>query len=326
MNVGFLVFDKALITGVSLAAEMMLSASKLRSRQQIKKDPLEVKVVGICEALAQSAGVTLQPDVLMDDCEQLDLLILPPLWGNPFPVMARAPKVAPWLVSQYTGGASIMATGTGVCWLAESGLLDGQVATTHWYFFEKFRRYYPSVSLNSQASITESNGLYCTGSINSQTEMVLYFIRLWYGEKIVGVIEKHFSHEISFSDQQPFYQVGGGMQFDEAIAQVLDWIKRELSREITAANMAQVANMSLRTFNRKFKQQVGLTPNHYLQKIRMEEAKVLLRDPGLNQTDVAQLIGYRDTHHFSRKFSQFFQLRPRQYRQMVRAKQFNTMG
>ena len=93
---------------------------------------------------------------------QLDLLVVPPMWGNPFPVLGKYHELVPWLIKQYVGGAKLVATGTGVCWLAETGLLDDGVATTHWYFLEKFRQHYPQVRLNSQATITESNQIYCT--------------------------------------------------------------------------------------------------------------------------------------------------------------------
>lgn len=325
LKVGFVFHDKALITGIALAAEMLNSAAGLRNKNAQKQAPLQIQLIaGQPGIQVVSAGLRLQPDINFDDAAQMDILILPPMWGNPFPVLAKASYLKPWIVQQYEGGAKILATGTGVCWLAECGLLEHQVATTHWYFYQKFLQRYPNVKLNRRASITEANGLYCAGSINSQSEMILYFIAELYGQKIANIIETHFSHEISKSGSQPFYQLGGQLQFDESIALAQDWMKSHLSENVTAKEVAAVCQLSLRTFNRRFKEQVGEPPHQYLLRIRMQNAKTLLRDLGLTIQDVAELVGYRDPYHFSCKFKLQFNMTPKQYREMVKAKSFKA--
>jgi len=324
MKLGFLFYERALVTGVSLAADMLSSAAQLREREARKADPMQIQLIGIDnEPLLQQSGLKLQADVCMSACQQLDLLILPPMWGKPQPVLSKYPQVSDWLIRQYQGGADIMATGTGVCWLAQSGLLDEQVATTHWYFFDKFSELYPKVRLNRQATVTEANGLYCTGSINSQTEMVLYFIHQLFGAKVTKVIEQHFSHEISFEGELPFYREGGQLQFDESIAFSLDWINNNLSSDLTAKHLAQISKLSLRTFNRKFKQQVGESPNQYVQKKRIQEAQKLLRDLSLAMGDIAHLTGYKNASYFSQAFKAHLDMLPSEYRAMVRAKGFS---
>ncbi len=324
MNIGFVLYPRALITGVSLAAEMLSSAASLRSRHQQREKPFEIKIVAPSLTPPNvAAGLKLQPDTTFDDMNTFDIVILPPMWGNPLASVRQTPEIIPWLKHQYQQGAQLVATGTGVTWLAETGLLNNQVATTHWYYYEKFAARYPKITLNRQASITEANGLFCTGSINSQSEMILYLIAENFGQKIAGIIETHFGHEISKSSQQPFYQIGGQVQFDESIALAQDWMKRHLSKPITAQNVADHCGLPLRSFNRKFKDQVGESPHQYLQKIRMETAQQLLRDFGMSVQDVAEQVGYKDSYHFSTRFRQQFSITPSQYRRMVKAKIYN---
>ncbi|KLV03385.1 AraC family transcriptional regulator [Photobacterium aquae] len=324
-NVAFLLYDRALITGVSLAAEMLSSASRLRTRSQQKQKPLNITVVGpSLEPMAASAGLRLQPDTTYDNEQSFDTVILPPMWGNPLQSVRRHPEIIRWLQQQYQKGANLVATGTGVVWLAETGLLNHLVATTHWYYYDNFSQRYPKVILNRKASITEANGLYCTTSINSQSELILYFIAQAYGQKIAVTIETHFGHEISKTNHQPFYQIGGQIQFDESIALAQDWMKRNLSQNITAQSTAEHCQLPLRTFNRKFKDQVGETPHKYLQRLRMETAQQLLRDVGMSIQDVAEQVGYQDPHHFSTRFQQHFQMTPTQYRRVVKAKIYNA--
>lgn len=321
MKIAFVLYPRALITGISLAAEMLSSAASLRPKQDQRSKPVSISVVA--ESLSPPAvksGLRLQPDLTLKASGQFDFVILPPIWGNPISALKQCPGLVPWLTHQYQQGAKIIATGTGVCWLAETGLLDQQVATTHWYYYDKFAARYPDVVLNRQASITVANGLYCTVSINSQSELILYLIREHFGQSVAKTVETHFGHEISQSDQQPFYQIGGEVQFDESIALAQDWLKRNLSRPITAKDVAEQCSLPLRTFQRRFKTQVGQTPHEYLQSLRMEAAQILLRDFGLSVQDVAEQVGYRDAHHFSTRFQQQFTLSPSQYRHMVKAK------
>ena len=323
MKIGFVLYDKALVTGISLAAEMLSGASRLRDRKAQHQDPLEIKLISTTlEAKSLTAGLRLQPDLTFS-CEQdFDLVIFPPMWGNPLVPIIKHPEIIPWLHQQYNKGAKILSTGTGVCWLAEAGLLDGLPATTHWYFYDQFSQQYPQVKLNRQASITAANGLYCAGSINSQSEMMLFLINEMFGKKIASVIENHFSHEISRTQQQPFYQVGGQVQFDESIALAQDWMQRNMAKAITNQRVADVCQLPLRTFNRRFKEQVGQTPNQFLLTLRLETAQVLLRDVGLTMYDVAEQVGFRDTYYFNKKFQQHFDMAPKQYRDMVKAKVF----
>ncbi|KDM90734.1 GlxA family transcriptional regulator [Photobacterium galatheae] len=321
MNIAFVLYPRALITGISLAAEMLTSAGGLRPRHIQKSQPVTISVVASSLSPPElKSGLRIQPDMTLDCASEFDFIILPPIWGNPVSVLKQSPALIPWLTQQYKQGAKIIATGTGVCWLAETGLLDHQVATTHWYYYDKFAARYPQITLNRQASITVANGLYCTVSINSQSELILYLIREHFGQSVAKTVETHFGHEISQSDQQPFYQIGGEVQFDESIALAQDWLKRNLALPVTAKDIAEQCGLPLRTFQRRFKTQVGQTPHEYLQSLRMEAAQSLLRDFGLSLQDVAEQVGYRDAHHFSTRFQKQFSLSPAQYRNMVKAK------
>lgn len=323
MKIGFALYDKALVTGISLAAEMLSGASRLRDRKTQHQDPLDIKLVSTnLNAKSLTAGLRLQPDLTFASEVIFDLIVLPPMWGNPLVTIIKYPEIVPWIHKQYTGGAKVVATGTGVCWAAEAGLLDDQVATTHWYFYDQFSAKYPKVKLNRKASITAANGVYCAGSINSQSEMMLFLINEMFGQRITSVIETHFAHEISRSNQHPFYQVGGQMQFDESIALAQDWMKRNIHQSITNQMIADICQLPLRTFNRRFKEQVGQTPNQYLLQMRLETAQELLRDFGLTMMDVAEQVGFKDSYYFKSKFRQHFDMEPKQYRDMVKAKVF----
>ena len=64
-----------------------------------------------------------------------------------------------------------------------------------------------------------------------------------------------------------------------------------------------------------FQDYKGLTPNHYIQEIRIEKAKELLADcPGMMTKDIALMIGYADPSYFSKVFKKSTGVYPSEYR------------
>ena len=81
--------------------------------------------------------------------------------------------------------------------------------------------------------------------------------------------------------------------------------------------------MSLRTFNRRFKQATDSTPLEYLQHIRLGTAKDLLKDSNLSIAEISYRVGFSDPGYFSALFKRRVSLNPREYRRLVRAKLFS---
>lgn len=321
MKVGFALYDKTLLTSVTLACEMLLSANQLRSRALQRADKQIIEIIAPANT-TMMGGLKLHIDFDYSEFRQYDMVILPPMWGNPVTSIKKHPQIIPWVCQQYRGGARILATGTGVCWLAESGLLDGQVATTHWYYYDKFEKRYPNIKLNREASIIRSNGLYCARSINAQTELIVYLISRYIGADIAKVIEKHYMHEVSRVDSEPYYYTGGELQFDEAVAIAKAYIHQHMAQPLTADKIAEQCGLSVRTLSRRFVHQLGETPHQYLINIRLQQAKLLFRDINLSISEIAEIVGYKDAHYFSTLFKRQFDISPKQYRQLTTSKAY----
>lgn len=321
MNVGIALYNKTLLTSITLASEMLTSAHKLRDRNTQRTDPLKIEVIAPTDIIPMG-GIRLHINLNFDSLNQYDIIILPPMWGNPASVLYKQSQITHWISRQYQGGARIIATGTGVCWLAETGLLNNKVATTHWYYHDTFQNNYPQIKLNRNASITKTSGLYCCSSINSQTELMVYIISKFYGKKIGKIIEEHYMHEVSRVGEQPFFEEGGDMQFDEQVAIAQSFIKNNMHSPITLEKIATHCGLSKRTLSRRFESQLGETPHKFLQRIRMQHAKFLLHDLNLSQQEIAELVGYKDSHYFSNQFEQHFDIHPKRYRQIVKLKTY----
>lgn len=319
--------EQMLVTGISGPTEMWHAAENLTRSQ--KKDVVPLEITTIAEQIGPVScvgGLSVYAEQSFEQTDVADLIVLAPLWGNPRLRVRKSEAMRTWLLDQYHQGAKIIATGTSVCFLAEQGMLDDQPATTHWYYFDLFKKFYPKVLLNQHQFITYADGLYCAGSINALTDLVLYLIRDRYGDDISRVVEQHFAHEINRTFEKPFFTKGSHQHHDEDIIAAQEWAMKNWNKPITQADWSQQVGMSERTLSRRFKLATGMTPLHWVREIKMEKARELLRSTNLPAEEIADATGYNDASYFSRIFSQVTGVTPQKYRIMVRDKLFSAQG
>ncbi len=328
IRIHFILCERMLTTSSTLPMEMLLAAESAMHTMlpPDQRRPLEIKTLGLTtDAVATRTGLRWQPDLSISDNPASDLIYIPGLWRNPRPIVKQHSALLGWLRGQYQNGAIISAVGTGVCFLAEAGLLDGKAATTHWHYFDQFQKDYPQVQLKRQYFITQAGNLYCAASVNSLADLTVHFIQRFFGKAIASHVERHFSHEIRKAyETSGFFEASENPHPDEQITQIQIWLQDNYHREILFPQIAERFGMSIRTLNRRFKTALGQTPLEYLQEIRINTAKDLLKTSNLSISEIADKIGYDDTGYFTRLFKKHLSTTPNAYRKTVRAKLFRT--
>lgn len=102
------------------------------------------------------------------------------------------------------------------------------------------------------------------------------------------------------------------------LEELRQWIGQHYGSDCSnAAALATRANWIEDYLAKLFKAAFGLTPNKYVQSIRLREAKRLLRESALSVEEIAGLTGYADLPYFSRLLRQREGLSPREYRRMA---------
>lgn len=101
---------------------------------------------------------------------------------------------------------------------------------------------------------------------------------------------------------------------DKRIQQALHRIHQQFNQPISIENLAAVACLAPTQFKKVFKAQTGSTPGQYIQQVRMQTAKQLLRHSDTPITNIAEQCGYQDSTAFSRRFRQFYGVSPRSFR------------
>ena len=259
------------------------------------------------------SGIRLLPDGSIHDVQNSDLIIISSILNIDKTRFYQA-DVIDWLKSQYRLGAQIASICTGAFVLAETGLLDGKTATTHWGFASEFQKRYPQIELKPERLITDEGDLFCSGGYNAGTDLCLYLVEKYCGHEIALQSSKSMIADIGRTTQAPYaifdFQKDHN---DDRILAVQEWIEANFGQEQSYDKLAQKFGMSRRTFERRFKAATGDTPLFYLQRIRVEAAKRMLENGGLSFDEITYQVGYEDSSSFRKVFSKQTGLRPSAY-------------
>ena len=325
VRVGVFLADGVLGTSATLPIEILRNAEAFAA--QSRKEYRRIAITTLSpdgEMVASASGFNLQPDIALDTDTTYDLIHIPGFWRSPRPALRRADNILSWLRYQYEHGAILTAVGTGVCFYAEAGLLDGKAATTHWHYFDRFQKLYPKVLLQRQYFTTQANNIYCAASANAMAELFVHIVYRIYGREAAQYVERIFFHEIRNTfEGKNYFNTEVRQHPDEDILQAQIWIQDNLAKTITIKQIAKQFSMSSRTFNRRFRAATDKTPLAYLQALRLDNARQLLQNSNATTTEIAHLCGYHDTTWFTQLFRKHHDVTPAQYRQTVRAKLFD---
>ena len=103
----------------------------------------------------------------------------------------------------------------------------------------------------------------------------------------------------------------------QKLKDVLSYIRKNIDKNITLEELAQVSGMSPRYFCRVFKSMTGRTPIEYVNYYRIETASQMLITTGESVTDIALNCGFNDMSYFSKMFKKLKGISPSKFRQAL---------
>mgnify|MGYP000408281012 CR=1 FL=1 len=323
-KITFVLCDNMLATSCTLPIEMLRTAEGAAMGKNRHAERLDIHTVSSNDLpVTSSIGFPLSPSSPLASSEGSDYVYIPSLWRNPNPIINKNQNLILWLQQQAASGTIINGVGTGCCFLAEAGLLNQKPATTHWHYFDRFEKKYPDVQLKRQYFITQAGNIFCAASVNSLADLTVHFVSEIYGSTIANHVQRHFSHEIRTDYKNTsYFEERTNRHPDEDIINAQRWLKDNFAKDFKLSDVAGDFDMSVRTFNRRFKIALGKTPLQYLQAVRTDVAKDLLKSTNLSIGEIAMAVGYQDMGHFAEVVKKTLGVTPSEYRTTVRAKLF----
>jgi transcriptional regulator GlxA family with amidase domain len=253
------------------------------------------------------------PHRSITEVQATDLIVISSIMD--FKPLSTCRAGIPWLRHHFEADATIAAICGGSFFLAETGLLDGKRATTHWGLADEFRRRYPRVRLNPNLLIADEGRLLSSGACISYIDLAVYLIERFNGSTVALQSSKAMLHDFSRTSQTPYIVYQPQKKHGDAkILSIQEQMERNYHQDFDADLIARSNGMSRRTFERRFKSATGDTPLSYLQRMRVEAAKQLFESSLQTCDEVAYQVGYEDSGFFRKLFIKYTGLRPSDYR------------
>jgi len=280
-------------------------------------DPVfKVELAGLDEQTLLAGGLyTIHADVLLKDLKKTDLIIIPAIDGEMTSALEANKEFIPWIIEKHSHGAEVASLCLGAFLLASTGLLNGKKCATHWVAANDFKKMFPEVTLIPEKVITDEKGIYSSGGAYSYLNLILYLIEKYTGRNMAVLCAKVFAIEIERESQSPFMIFQGQKEHeDEPIRKAQEYIENNFHEKITVDQLASMFALGRRNLERRFKKATSNTVIEYIQRVKIEAAKLSLESSRENVNEVMYKAGYSDTKAFRTTFKKITGLSPIEYR------------
>ncbi|MEU3226899.1 helix-turn-helix domain-containing protein [Streptomyces sp. NPDC006976] len=190
-------------------------------------------------------------------------------------------------------GTRMVSICTGSYVLAAAGYLDGRPATTHWSSADHFQQLFPAVRVDPDVLFIDDGDVLTSAGVAAGIDLCLHMVRRDHGTAV--------ANDVARRTVVPPHRDGGQAQYiqrpvpDTQFATTTTaraWALGRLERPIQLRDMAQQESMSVRTFTRRFREEVGVSPVQWLTQQRVELARRLLESTDLSIDQVARDAGF----------------------------------
>ena len=276
----------------------------------------DVHLVGLRRETDLNKGMcTIHTDLVYSDVERTDLIIIPAVQGDLQQALVVNHELIPWITQQYKRGAEVASLCMGAFILAATGLLKDRKCATHWMAANDFRKMFPDVELVADKIITDEHGIYSSGGAFSYLNLIIYLIEKYAGRAIAVICAKIFQIEIDRDSQSPFIMFKGQKDHDdEPVKKAQYFIEKNFQEKITVDQLASMLSIGRRNLERRFKKATSNTVVEYIQRVKIEVAKMSLESSRDNINEVMYKVGYTDNKAFRTIFNRITGLSPIQYR------------
>ncbi|KUL38008.1 GlxA family transcriptional regulator [Streptomyces regalis] len=217
-------------------------------------------------------------------------------------------------------GTRLASICTGVYVLAAAGWLDGRPATTHWADAEHFQELFPQIEVDPDVLFIDDGDMLTSAGVAAGIDLCLHMVRRDHGTAI--------ANDVARRTVVPPHRDGGQAQYihrpvpdlqQASTTTARAWALGRLHEPIQLRDMADQVSMSVRTFTRRFREEVGVSPGQWLTQQRVEHARHLLESTDLSVDQVARDAGFGTAQSMRQHLQAALGVTPTSYRRTFRA-------
>ena len=296
MRISVLVLDDVFDLGLAAVLDVFQTANELIEMSGSAVARFEVGIVGVRRSIRTSQGLTVpvrRPDKMKPDC-----VVVPAIgFKMPEPLESALARndvrdAANLLLSWSRAGAMMTAACVGTFVMAESGLLDGQQATSTWWLAPLFRKRYPKVLLDESKMIVKSGRFVTAGAALSHLDLALWLIRS-VSPQLASLTARYLI--VDSRPSQSVYALSDHLVHNDPIVQRFeDWARAKLGRRFSLEDASKAVGASKRTLARHMQVVLGKSPLSYFQNLRLERAVHLLKTSSASVDEIAGRVGYSE--------------------------------
>lgn len=232
------------------------------------------------------------------------------------------PELVEWLKSNSANIKRMCSVCIGAFILAESGLLKGRRATTHWKYCAELSQNYEAIAVDPNPIFVKDDKFYTSAGASAGIDLSLALVE----EDLGRDISLEIAHTLVLYLRRP----GNQSQFSSLLSQQLSskkqirdlqqWIMGNLRGNLNVERLAGQALMSTRNFARVFLSETGLTPAKYIEKLRVESSKRLLEETDFSIDQIADICGFGTTETMRKVYIRNMETTPYDYRHLFSPK------
>jgi len=312
LKIALYVCPQTVCSSLSMAMDAFTLANRLAAQRLFTLTRVSLDGVTVDLDFAQ-----IQVDGDLRLAEDADVVLLPASGSAIDSTLATNAALLPWL-AQRPAQQQLASLCSSAVLLAAAGVLDGRRATTHWVLASQFRQRFPLVNLQIEQLVCEDGRLLSSGGAQAGLDLCLHLIRQHGGEALAQQVANTLVFDTARGNQSRFAPLLPPTRANCPLAPLLQWLHNHHGEPIDMPRLAAQANCSSRTLLRRFKTSTGLTPNDYLQRVRISAAQRALRG-STSLEQIAAQVGYADRATFSKLFKQLCGESPGTFRKRLQA-------
>ena len=265
--------------------------------------------------LRASNNMQLVPDLSFEEATgPFDLVLV--AGGPELPHVAPEPRMIAWLRSMPSRTAIYGSICTGAFALGHAGLLDARRVTTHWQIAAKLAAHFPAAQVEPDLIHVWDGPLITSAGVTAGIDLALALVRARHGAAVTVAVAKRL---VVLAQRQ-----GGQSQFspylsapadpESPIARLQTYVMENVDRRHTLQSLAEGIGMSARNLARQFVRETGITPHEFVERARVDAARMLLEATHLPLKAVAFDCGFGTADRMRRAFVDRLGVTPVQYR------------